>query len=150
MTLILVLFVAGLLLIFFEAFVPGGVLGAIGGAFLVFSIYLCFSSSRAVLGYGLICTCVVVIPLMAYWALNRMAHRGVMAVEDGYVATGRDLSGLLGATGTSLTTLRPSGKGVLAGQRLDVMSEGTFIGPDRPIEVIAVKGLCLVVRETSD
>lgn len=149
MTLIIVLFIAGLALIFFEAFVPGGILGAIGAACLIASIFLCFRSGRAVVGYGLIGTCVVLIPLMVYWALGRMAHRGVLSVEDGYVSTGQDLSSFVGATGRSVTPLRPSGKGELAGHRLDVMSEGRFIQPDTPIEVIAVRGIYLVVRETA-
>ncbi len=53
---------------------------------------------------------------------------------------------LLGQYGKSLTVLRPAGIILLAGQRVDVVADGEFIGKGTEVEVIAVNGASVVVR----
>ena len=53
---------------------------------------------------------------------------------------------LLGARGVALTDLRPAGVARIDSQRVDVVSEGDFIPPGTPIEVIADEGYRRVVR----
>ena len=43
--------------------------------------------------------------------------------------------------------LRPSGKATLNERVFDVVSEGPFITPDSPIEVITINGNKIVVRQ---
>ena len=43
--------------------------------------------------------------------------------------------------------LRPSGKASLNDRVFDVVSEGPFITPDTPIEVVSVNGNKIVVRQ---
>ncbi len=66
-------------------------------------------------------------------------HPG-LATDDGNSYVGR--------TGTALTVLRPAGKARLGGEMLDVVSDGPFVQQGRPIEVVAVSGNRIVVRET--
>lgn len=54
---------------------------------------------------------------------------------------------LVGQEGTALTGLRPAGKAKINGRPIDVVSDGPFIPPDRRIEVVAVSGNRVVVRE---
>lgn len=54
---------------------------------------------------------------------------------------------LVGQEGTAVTVLRPAGKAKLNGRLLDVVSDGPFIPADRRIEVVAVSGNRVVVRE---
>ena len=54
--------------------------------------------------------------------------------------------GLLGATGTSLTPLRPAGIAEFAGRRVDVVSQGEFIASGQLVEVIEEAGHRIVVR----
>ena len=53
----------------------------------------------------------------------------------------------VGDSGISITMLRPSGKARFEHQILDVISEGPFIAADANLEVIAVTGNRIVVRE---
>lgn len=149
MTTIILLFVGGLALVLMEVFVPGMIVGLIGTGMLVTAIYMAFTSQGAWLGATMIGVCAVVIPLVVGWALYRLRHKKTMDVADGFVSTGQDLREFLGARGESTTPLRPSGKGLVAGHTLDVMSEGPFIQPGTPIEVVAVKGIYLVVRDVT-
>jgi membrane-bound serine protease (ClpP class) len=54
---------------------------------------------------------------------------------------------LVGQEGTALTGLRPAGKAKVNGRLIDVVSDGPFIPQDRRIEVVAVSGNRVVVRE---
>jgi membrane-bound serine protease (ClpP class) len=45
--------------------------------------------------------------------------------------------------------LRPAGKAIIEGHRMDVVSEGEFIEADSEIVVVAVEGGRVVIREVS-
>ncbi|MDB5387155.1 MAG: signal peptide peptidase SppA, type [Planctomycetaceae bacterium] len=54
---------------------------------------------------------------------------------------------LIGETGNTVSILRPSGKAQFGDRMVDVVSEGPFIDPGKPIQVIEVNGNRVVVRE---
>lgn len=56
-------------------------------------------------------------------------------------------AGLVGATGTAETVLRPAGKARIKGQMLAVVSNGPYIPAGRTVEVVSVTGNHIVVRE---
>ena len=58
----------------------------------------------------------------------------------------RDQS-LVGRQGIAMTVLRPAGKAQVADEFIDVVSDGPFISAGRKIEVLAVSGNRVVVRE---
>ena len=60
----------------------------------------------------------------------------------------RDQS-LMGRQGTAMTVLRPAGKAQIGDEFVDVVSDGPFISAGRKIEVLAVSGNRVVVREIS-
>ena len=60
----------------------------------------------------------------------------------------RDQS-LVGRQGTAMTVLRPAGKAQIGDEFVDVVSDGPFISSGRKIEVLAVSGNRVVVREVS-
>ncbi len=53
---------------------------------------------------------------------------------------------LLGKQGEAKTVLRPSGVAVIDGQRVHVLTDGTFLDPGQKIEVIEVDGHRVIVR----
>jgi membrane-bound serine protease (ClpP class) len=55
-----------------------------------------------------------------------------------------------GRRGTAVSPLRPAGIANIGGERIDVVSEGDFIEPGEPIEVIRVEGHRVVVRHPHD
>jgi membrane-bound serine protease (ClpP class) len=54
---------------------------------------------------------------------------------------------LVGREGTAVTVLRPAGKAKINGRLIDVVSDGPYIPAERRIEVVAVSGNRIVVRE---
>ena len=63
----------------------------------------------------------------------------------GYVSSD-DYTSYLGQFGTAVTLLRPSGTAEIDGVRLSVVTEGEFIAPGTPVQVVAVQGSRIVVR----
>jgi membrane-bound serine protease (ClpP class) len=53
----------------------------------------------------------------------------------------------LGDTGRTLTRLRPAGKALVGGRRVDVIAQGQMIDEDRMVEVVETTGGRVVVRE---
>jgi membrane-bound serine protease (ClpP class) len=53
---------------------------------------------------------------------------------------------LLDRQGVAFSTLRPAGKAQIDGQLIDVVSDGGFVDPGTPVEVILVEGNRVVVR----
>ena len=49
--------------------------------------------------------------------------------------------------GRSLTILRPSGKAEFESHVVDVVTEGEFIAPQKPVTVVATDGMRVVVKE---
>ena len=76
-------------------------------------------------------------PLGKKMMLNRSLHsRNSLKTED-----------LIGATGESVTPLRPAGTAVIQGRRMDVVAEGGLIETGKKISVVAQEGIRIVVRQ---
>ena len=68
------------------------------------------------------------------------------ATKDGYSAGPNHPSALVGATGQTVTALRPAGSIALGEQRLDVVTRGEFIEVDSPVRIVEVHGNRVVVE----
>ena len=80
---------------------------------------------------------------------HQMVVESGLNAADGYVSSG-NLSRqdtLLGQKGKSYTVLHPSGTAIINGKRVDVISEGEYIGKGEEVAVIAVNGISVVVRK---
>jgi len=60
------------------------------------------------------------------------------------------LKKFLGKRGVTRTMLHPTGIAEIDGERIDVVTEGMMIEPNRPVEVLQVRGNALVVREIEE
>jgi len=69
-----------------------------------------------------------------------------LILNDTVGAPATTSASLLGRAGVAETALRPTGKAVVDGRRLDVVSEGDFVEQGAAIEVIEVAGPRIVVR----
>jgi membrane-bound serine protease (ClpP class) len=58
-----------------------------------------------------------------------------------------ELSRYVGTEGTAATDLRPSGKAIIGGSRLDVVTRGDYIERDETIVVSAVEGNQIIVMK---
>jgi membrane-bound serine protease (ClpP class) len=70
----------------------------------------------------------------------------VLILDDAVGSAGGEPASLLHRTGVAHTALRPTGKALVDGRRIDVVSEGDFIERGTAIEVVEVAGPRVVVR----
>jgi membrane-bound serine protease (ClpP class) len=71
----------------------------------------------------------------------------LQSTEKGFRSTSENLEDLKGRTGISLTTLRPSGKALIDGRKVNVVTEGVFLDRGSKIKVVMVEGNRVVVRK---
>ncbi|MBA7473008.1 hypothetical protein ES707_08340 [subsurface metagenome] len=156
MNLSLSLYLAGLVLICFEVFVPGGILGTIGFFLIVGSIWIAFVRLGSVGGSyflvgGLVLAMVCVYLVMKFGTKTRLSRKlFLQSTEKGFRSTSKNLEDLKDKTGISLTTLRPSGKALIDGGKVNVVSEGVFLPKGCKIKVVMVEGNRVVVRRIDE
>ncbi|RHW41015.1 nodulation efficiency protein NfeD [Neobacillus notoginsengisoli] len=150
----LALFVAGIVLIFMEFFLPGAVAGTLGIAALVGSLFLAGGSTFQ-MGVSLLIS--IFFSIVFFILLIKVFHKKMALFnsmvlfdtarkEDGYVSN-INRTDLLGKEGVAMTVLRPSGTALFNNERIDVVTEGAFIKADARVMVIEVEGPRVVVRE---
>ena len=150
---IVVLIIVGFLMLAAEVFVPGLVLGLLGGMCLSGAIAVAFVYYDVVTGSLVFAgVCVLTIGGFIAWlaafphtAIGRkiMLHK----THPSGVGERASPSALLGAQGRSLTPLRPAGSASIGGRKVDVVAEVDFIARDEPIVVVRQEGLRIVVRK---
>jgi membrane-bound serine protease (ClpP class) len=147
------LFVIGAILLIVEMMIPGfGILGGMGILSLVIGIILYaseFIHGYLVLGItfiGVLATLLFIYRLFKRkGALNKMILRAEQRNESGYIA-GVDRHDLEGKTGIALTPLRPAGTMEIAGEPIDVVTEGGYIEKGKIVEVVRTEGSRVIVR----
>ena len=152
MTLAITLLVVGLALLFFEILLPGLILGTCAFLTLAASVFVAYTETEEIL-YGHLFLGVTVVSLTSaiiwfikYFPSTKMGRQLVSTSTVGEL--GVDFTDLINQTGTAYTDLRPSGKATIGDQRLNVVTEGSFIEKDNSVKVIAVEGNRVVVRKT--
>ncbi|AEJ18530.1 NfeD family protein [Gracilinema caldarium] len=76
-------------------------------------------------------------------------HAGTSVMEAARVMSDEveeNYGDLLGKQGKTISTLRPSGKAEFNGKTYTVEADGVFIEPNKPVEVIRVRGNRIIVR----
>lgn len=151
LTLYIALILAGIMMLGAEIYVPGGILGVLGFLCLAGAVAIGFtlgpvvgwlSAAAVVLGTA------VGVWVWIRWFPKTRAGRQIMLEADGrdFKAPSEEWRALVGMTGEAVTDLRPAGIARIAGRRVDVTADGTWIEAGRPIRVVAVEGVRVVVR----
>ncbi|HYE96986.1 MAG TPA: NfeD family protein [Rubricoccaceae bacterium] len=83
--------------------------------------------------------------LPEYARFNPLVLTPSLRADEGYTAAATDAA-LVGVRGTAVTPLRPAGTADLAGRRVDVVAQGTFVPAGTAIEVVSVRGSRVEVR----
>ncbi len=151
---VLLLFIIGLIFIILEFFVPGGIIGSIGLIAVIGSLFMAADNNTLIAVSLLIAVMVsltVSILLVKVFNKNmkffkKMVLRDATTTEEGYVSNVNRVE-LLGKIGTALTPLRPAGIAYIDDERVDVVTEGSFIDQDSDVVVVKVEGSRIVVRE---
>lgn len=151
---VLIMFVIGLILLIAEFFVPGGIVGIIGGAFIIMSIIFAGASVTHMLLSIIIAMAIAVVGmvvLMKFFGkklqvFNKLVLKDATSSEEGYVSNENRVE-LISKVGKTLTPLRPAGVVEVDGERLDVVSEGNFVDAQKEVRIVKVEGSRIVVRE---
>ena len=156
MAIIIALALMGIILIFVEVFMPGGVLGGLGVVCLVASMAISFVKYEAA---GLAISAVVVVScsvasyIVALKILPRTSlGRGLFLKEtqEGFDTHKDELDALVGKRGVTLSMLRPTGKVEIDGDRYDALTTGEFTDPGVTIVVAGIESNQLVVETASE
>ena len=150
----LILFIAGLLLMMVEAFVPGfGVFG--GGGLISTFVSIVLSANSMEAGIRMLLVAIFLTVIILFFVIRHLSRKGVLrrfildnseSKEEGYVAT-ESQEELVDKTGKALTPLRPAGSALIDDQRIDVVTEGDYIDQDSKIKVVQVEGSRVIVRK---
>ena len=151
---IVVLIIVGFLMLAAEVFVPGMVLGLLGGVCLAGAVTVAFVYYDVVIGsivFAAVCllTFTGFVAWLAVFPHTAIGRRIMLqkSLVKGVGERTTTPSELMGAQGRSLTPLRPAGTASIGGRRVDVVAESDFIGRDEPVVVIREEGLRVVVRK---
>ena len=150
------LIIIGILLVAVEIFlIPGFGFAGLAGLILMLSgVYLAADTFAqgamyliiAFLTTGLlICAGVKTGRVKRLWGKIFLGEK--QNIDSGFVAPKADYIKFLGKTGTALTLMRPAGSAIIDEERVDVVSEGSFIERGATVKVIAVEGSRIIVRK---
>ncbi|GKV54334.1 hypothetical protein NCCP2222_02810 [Sporosarcina sp. NCCP-2222] len=150
----LILFIIGVGLIIAEFFLAGGIAGVLGAVAVVVSIILAGGNPMYMAISVLIAIAIAVIGMviiMKFFGrklhlLNKMVLMDATDTESGYVSN-VNRTELMGKVAVAITPLRPSGTVNLDGERIDVVSEGSYIEKGKDVMIVKVEGSRIVVRE---
>lgn len=147
------IFLAGVLCIVIEMLAPTvGLLAGLGVAAMLCSVILALGGTLDAAGALLAAMAVAALlfalvvkrlPSSRLW--RKVVLHDSTATERGYVSA-ETRAELVGCTGRAETELRPSGRALVAGQSVDVVSEGAFVGKGTPVVVVSASGSRVVVR----
>lgn len=150
----IIVFVVGLILLIAEFFVPGGIVGIIGGILIIGSL-LFAGASFVHMAYSILIAMIIavigMVILMKFFGkkmhvFNKLVLRDATTTEDGYVSNTNRIE-LIGKIGKAVTPLRPAGTILQDQERIDVVTEGSYIDAGKTVEIIKVEGSRIVVRE---
>ena len=153
---IIFLLVLGLLMVCVEIFIPGGIVGVLGGFCLLGSIVMAFTEMGSTFGLYWAAG-VVVVSLLALFISIRILPRSpagkrlfLGSSEEGFSASEEGLERWVGKQGRAITTLRPAGMMEVGDQRIDVVTGGEYLARGTPVEVVKVDGNRVVVRRAAE
>ncbi|MBR1761520.1 MAG: serine protease [Schwartzia sp.] len=148
------IFLAGVLCIVIEMLAPTvGLLAGLGVAAMLYSVVLALGGTMNAVGALVAAMAIAVLvfalivkrlPSSRLW--RRLVLHDSTTTENGYVSA-ETRTDLVGRTGFAETELRPAGRALVAGQPVDVVSEGAFLGKGTPVVVVSVNGSRVVVRK---
>lgn len=153
----IVLLLAGIGLIIAELFVASGLLGLLGIGLVIGSLFMSgYDLAHMSLSVGIAFVIAIVAAIFLFRSIGmekgvfrHIVLRERTTTDQGYVST-LSREDLLGKTGYTVTPLRPSGTVEVDNERLDVISEGSFIKNEQKVEIVHVEGNRIVVRERKD
>ena len=153
MTLVVILFMAGVLLIAAGGFLPGGVLGVIGGAAMVggvFASYSEFGSFGAVISSSIAFVLIIFALFFEFKILPKTSigkrlflNKTIKGVSNYSKASDE----VVGQVGKTVTALGPTGFVLLDGVKLEAASKSGFIEKNEQVKVTGKDNFRIIVSK---
>lgn len=152
---IVVLFIVGVILILAEVFViPGfGIAGISGITAVLVSLFFIFPNTTIavnVLLAVILFTLVIALVMFKKFGSSRFWRRISLESSSKNYYSSTSKKDFLNQEGETLSKLRPAGTIKIDEERVDAVSEGSFIEKGKKVKVISVSGSRVVVREKSE
>lgn len=153
----IILFVAGMILLIIEFLTPGfGIFGMLGiGSMIGSMIFASYSTLHIVISILIAAVITIVVGVITFKTfgmrgpMKRLVLTDSLTTREGYVSY-ETKDEYVGKVGIALTPLRPVGTILVEKERLDAVSEGSYIKQGEQIEIIAVEGIRIVVRSRTE
>ncbi|MBC7981388.1 MAG: serine protease [Armatimonadetes bacterium] len=156
MSLIILLFSIGILLLAAEVMVPGGILGSAGGLLLFAACILAFINLGNSAGLIAVAVTILATILVLYIQLKlvpqtRFGKKFFLARQITGVATaiGDQARDLIGKSAEAVTVLSPSGYVSIEGKRYEAFSESGQVASGTTLEVVGANHFQIIVRTKS-
>lgn len=149
---ILTLLILGFILLLIELFTPTfGVVGLSGIILIITSCYITVTLHSVIAGIILSSvSLIIIIAAIKLFPKTGIAKNLRLSTSqdktEGYNSADDSLKYFTEKEGVAVTTLRPSGTGLIDGKKVDVITEGIFIPEGAKIKVTLVEGSRVVVK----
>lgn len=149
-----ILFSIGVLFVIIELFIVGAVIGIIGLTLIIFSIITLGDNLVFMIGNVVIALILAIVEWVILVKifkrnipfLDKVVLKDSTSTESGYTSHD-DRSYLVGETAVTMTDLRPAGIISINNERIDAVSDGSFILRNKSVKILEVEGTRVVVRE---
>ena len=149
----LILQLVGVVVVIAEIILPsGGILSIVALGVFGYSLFVVFSEISMTAGFAFVVADLVLIPVLVILGLKLLARspvtlRKTLSREKGVSSQPSDLDSYIDMQGTAVTDLRPAGKAIINGKRVDVVTRGEYFEKDAMIIVTAVTANQIIVRK---
>jgi membrane-bound serine protease (ClpP class) len=149
----LILQLVGVVVVIAEVILPsGGILSIVALGAFGYSLFVVFSEISKTIGFVFVAADLVLIPVLVIVGLKLLTKspvtlRKTLSREKGVSSQPSNLDSYIDMQGTAVTDLRPAGKAIINGKRVDVVTRGEYFEKDATIIVTAVTGNQIIVRK---
>lgn len=153
MTTIIIFFVVGVLFIAAEVFLPGGIVGAIGGLVIIGGVVQAYSEFGAQGAFiaAIVAILLLVVALYLEFKVLPNTRMGSRLFLKDSVESRVDYSGaaddIVGQICTTVTALAPTGFVVVNGKKLEAFSKSGFIEKNTEVEVTGRDNFRIIVSK---
>ncbi len=152
-SLIFALLISGILLIFAELLLPGGVIGSLGGIALIAGLVGIFMNYGFI--YGSLASLITILATLTGFYLwfkyfpKTKAGKRLLVESDAqeWHSYDPEYEKLVGQSGRAQTMLRPAGKVIIDDRKYDVVTQGEILDAGTPVKVVEVEGNRIVVEK---
>lgn len=155
MNAIVLLFAVGLVLLAFEVFVPGGILGIFGGLSLLGGVVLAFTGFGATGGWTALAVALGLVGLMVYLEFGLLPKTALgrrLFLRSAVGGTSQpplaESAAVVGRGGEALTPLAPTGYVIVDGRRYEAFSQSGLLPKGAPVRVVGLDTFRLIVTKT--